>query len=236
MQRKEEDHHLLRPFPLVGRNSHCKKKWPQRELKKKPERESLLLLQNLKLHLLQQDLLLLNWQERSKQKKKHSDEQMKKRKKKRELEEARKKATAAAAEAQAQAAKAAAQASAPVSSGPITGNLEFTTSGNGAKGGPNKKLIIFTVTFTVDGKKVTGSKEDLIVYVDGPTTPTPRVNVMGGTGGAYHIGFTPSEAGQHWVDFIFKGNWSAEPFCLAIKDNFNKTPDFPYTGSERKAK
>eukprot|EP01127_Copromyxa_protea_P004515 TRINITY_DN14371_c0_g1_i1.p1 TRINITY_DN14371_c0_g1~~TRINITY_DN14371_c0_g1_i1.p1 ORF type:complete len:386 (-),score=114.95 TRINITY_DN14371_c0_g1_i1:8-1165(-) len=117
-----------------------------------------------------------------------------------------------------------------VSSGNVSGALSYTISGAGAKGGPAKKLVIFTVTFTIDGEKIEGTKEDLIVYIDGPSTPVPRTNILGGTGGAYHVGFTPTEPGQHWIDFVYKGNACTEPFMLAVKNNFNKTPDFPYTG------
>jgi hypothetical protein len=51
--------------------------------------------------------------------------------------------------------------------------------------------------------------------------------------GAYHVGFTPSAGGQHWFDFTYKGQWANEPFCLQIKNKFNKVPDHPYTGAAR---
>jgi hypothetical protein len=53
------------------------------------------------------------------------------------------------------------------------------------------------------------------------------------TNGAYHVGFTPSVGGQYWFDFTYKGSWANEPFCLAVKNKFNKVPDTPYSGLNR---
>jgi len=75
-------------------------------------------------------------------------------------------------------------------------------------------------------------KEDLVVYIEGPEK-TSRLNVMGGPKSVYHIGFTPKEPGQYWVDFIFRGIWADRPHQLDISDNFYKVPAFPYQGIYR---
>jgi len=75
------------------------------------------------------------------------------------------------------------------------------------------------------------NKDDIGVHVECPGA-TPRFNIMISSG-AYHIGFTPSAGGQHWFDFTYKGQWANDPFCLQIKNKFNKVPDHPYTGAAR---
>jgi len=94
-------------------------------------------------------------------------------------------------------------------------------------------MIIFTVHFKFDGKPAAGAKTDLQVFVDSPSKNV-RVNIMPGAG-AFNIGFTPDEPGQYWIDFVLHGKWAKETFCLPIKNSFNKVPDHPYEGKERKA-
>jgi len=75
-------------------------------------------------------------------------------------------------------------------------------------------------------------KEDLLVFSEN-IGAVPRFSVMGGTGGAYHVGFTPTDGGQYWLDFKWRGIWADEPFLLPVKDKANKVPDVAYTGAER---
>jgi len=118
-----------------------------------------------------------------------------------------------------------------------TDGLQYEIGGRGKDGGNEGKMLIFTVTFKLDGNPVSQpQKEDLVVHVDSPGGATQaRLNIMGGTGGAYHIGLTPGVAGQWWFDFVWRGIWCPEPFMLPIKNRLNKLPDHPYTGAERKA-
>lgn len=112
-------------------------------------------------------------------------------------------------------------------------DVAYTITGKGAKGGVAKQMLIFTCNITVSGKKPTaGIKTDLEVLIEGPSGDV-RVNVMGGPQGAFHIGFTPTEPGQHWVDFIYLGAMLEETFRLDITDNFRKTPTYDYTGKLR---
>lgn len=68
-------------------------------------------------------------------------------------------------------------------------------SGKGANGGPAKQMLMFSVQFKINGKAVSGAKENVQVYVDSPSSQALRVNVMGGPNGLYHFGFTPDEPG-----------------------------------------
>jgi hypothetical protein len=115
-----------------------------------------------------------------------------------------------------------------------SGDVAYTITGKGAKGGPAKAMLIFTFNVTVGGKKPTaGLKTDLEVLIEGPSGDI-RVNVMGGTGGAFHVGFTPTDPGQHWVDFVYLGAMVSTTFQLDITDNFRKVPAYEYTGKLRK--
>eukprot|EP01130_Rhizamoeba_saxonica_P003161 TRINITY_DN135_c0_g1_i1.p1 TRINITY_DN135_c0_g1~~TRINITY_DN135_c0_g1_i1.p1 ORF type:complete len:313 (-),score=86.63 TRINITY_DN135_c0_g1_i1:115-1053(-) len=94
-------------------------------------------------------------------------------------------------------------------------------------------MVIFTCTITDNLRAPSGSKkEDLKVFVEGPDTDGLNINVMGGSRGAYHIGLTPREAGQHWFDFQFKGEFVGEPYMLPVS-NRGDVPDFDYSGIHR---
>jgi len=113
--------------------------------------------------------------------------------------------------------------------------LSYEISGRAKEGGTEGRMCIFTVTLSLDGKPVPNpTKEDLKVYVDCPSGP-PKLNIMGGTGGSYHVGFTPTEGGEFWCDFVWRGHWCKEPFLIAVKNKGNTVPSYPYTGPERKA-
>jgi len=113
--------------------------------------------------------------------------------------------------------------------------LSYDISGRAKEGGTEGRMCIFTATIFLDGKPVPNpTKDDLKVYVDCPTG-TPKLNIMGGTGGAYHVGFTPTEGGEYWCDFVWRGHWCKEPFLIAVKNKANEVPPYPYTGQERKA-
>jgi hypothetical protein len=44
-----------------------------------------------------------------------------------------------------------------------------------------------------------------------------------------------SRVGQHWCDFVYKGVVANNPaYCLTVKNQFNKCPDFAYSGKKRK--
>eukprot|EP01125_Pyxidicula_operculata_P001962 TRINITY_DN1191_c0_g1_i2.p1 TRINITY_DN1191_c0_g1~~TRINITY_DN1191_c0_g1_i2.p1 ORF type:complete len:319 (+),score=99.87 TRINITY_DN1191_c0_g1_i2:125-1081(+) len=94
-------------------------------------------------------------------------------------------------------------------------------------------MTICTVAFEVDGKKPFNANKDDLVVVSENNGATPKFTIMGGTGGSYHVGFTPADAGQYWLDFRFKEHWSTEPFMLPIKDKTGKVPDVSYTGSAK---
>jgi len=118
-------------------------------------------------------------------------------------------------------------------SSPQSSNVgwKYAVTGKGANGGPSGSLLMFTVTIKKDGKALTDSKkEDLVVYIDSPVK-VPSTNVMGGTGGAWHVGFTPQSKGKHWVDFVYKGEFIGQAYALPIGGN----DDHPYTGKERAA-
>jgi len=109
------------------------------------------------------------------------------------------------------------------------GGWKYAISGKGANGGPAKSLLMFTFTLKKDGKAITDSKkEDLTVHIEGKIKP-PSVNVMGGPGGIWHIGFTPQDKGKHWIDFVYRGEFIGEPYSMPIGGN----EDYEYTGKER---
>jgi len=94
-------------------------------------------------------------------------------------------------------------------------------------------MIIFSTTIRVDGELPDDpQKDDLAVYIEGPEKSI-RLNVMGGPKSVYHIGFTPKEPGQYWVDFVFRGKWADRPHQLDITDSFFKIPPHPYQGVYR---
>jgi hypothetical protein len=111
-------------------------------------------------------------------------------------------------------------------------SLTYEIGGRGKDGGPEGRMLIFSVNFKLDGQPITNPlKEDIGVHIECPGTP-PRCTVMI-TNGAHHIGFTPVVGGQYWFDFTFKGIWVNEPFCLPIKNKTNQVPDHPYTAAAR---
>jgi len=113
--------------------------------------------------------------------------------------------------------------------------LSYDISGRAKEGGTEGRMCIFTVTLLLDGKPVPNpTKEDLKVFVDCPGGP-PKLNIMGGNGGSYHVGFTPTEGGEFYCDFLWRGHWCKEPFLIAVKNKANMVPSHPYTGPERKA-
>jgi len=83
-------------------------------------------------------------------------------------------------------------------------SVTYSISGRGQKGGVANSVLIFTVSFKVDDAIPNSNKTDLEVFVEGPEDSPPKVNIMGGERGTYHVGFTPAQAGQYWVDFVFK--------------------------------
>nr|ABD16178.1 110 kDa actin binding protein interacting with anti-filamin antibody [Amoeba proteus] len=112
--------------------------------------------------------------------------------------------------------------------------VEYSITGKGAKGGPAKSMLIFTCNITVSGKKPSaGIKTDLEVLIECPTGDL-RVNVMGGPGGAFHVGFNPPEPGQYWIDFVYLGTLVEKTFLLEITDAARKVPENPYTGKVKK--
>eukprot|EP01126_Amoeba_proteus_P005487 TRINITY_DN1184_c0_g1_i2.p1 TRINITY_DN1184_c0_g1~~TRINITY_DN1184_c0_g1_i2.p1 ORF type:complete len:768 (+),score=275.04 TRINITY_DN1184_c0_g1_i2:659-2962(+) len=113
--------------------------------------------------------------------------------------------------------------------------VEYSITGKGAKGGPAKSMLIFTCNVMVSGKKPSaGIKTDLEVLIESPAGPDLRVNVMGGTGGAFHVGFNPPEPGQYWIDFVYLGALVEKTFLLEITDTAKKVPEYPYTGKLKK--
>jgi len=107
--------------------------------------------------------------------------------------------------------------------------LTYKTSGRGVSGGPVGSMLIFTVAIELDGKVPPNPvKEDLTVFVSSPGDPL-KPTVMGGTGGSYHIGLKPTEAGQHYVDFCWRGTWASEAYMLPVKDKSGNVPDHTYT-------
>ena len=131
--------------------------------------------------------------------------------------------------------------------------LTYEISGRGKDGGPKGKTAIFTATFKLDGKVLMNAKkEDLVVHVESPSSSSIKPTIMGGPGGAYHIGFTPDAAGtlgisdyktvtdtyhmtgQHWFEFVWRGEWANEPLMVPFQDG-TKVPDHKYEGIHRKA-
>jgi hypothetical protein len=110
--------------------------------------------------------------------------------------------------------------------------LTYEIGGRGKEGGVEARMVIFSVTFKIDGKTVTNPvKEDIGVHCECPGT-VPRLTIMI-SNGSYQVGLTPTTGGQHWFDFTYKGTWANDPFCLAVKNKLNKVPDHPYTGAAR---
>jgi len=107
-------------------------------------------------------------------------------------------------------------------------------SGRCAKGGVATKMFIISaaVRFAGDIVPEDAKKEDLVVYVEGPDKNI-RLNIMANAKAVYHIGFTPREAGQYWIDFVFRGEWAEKPYMFEISDAFNRVPNFPYQGIYR---
>jgi len=112
-------------------------------------------------------------------------------------------------------------------------SVTYVISGRSAKGGAAKQMAILSAAIRVDDAVPNStSKTDLEVVIEGPDGDTqPKINIMGGERGNFHIGFTPNSPGQYWLDFIFKGALANEPFLLPVKDATNKVPPHPeYTG------
>jgi len=110
-------------------------------------------------------------------------------------------------------------------------SVTYTMSGRSAKGGQIKQMVILSAAVKVDDSVPNSAKTDLEVIIECPEDTQPKVSIMGGERGNFHIGFTPSAAGQYWIDLIFKGVLANEPFLLPIKDSGNKVPAQPnYTG------
>jgi len=107
--------------------------------------------------------------------------------------------------------------------------------GRCAKGGVATKMFIISCAIRLPGDVVPedAKKEDLAVFVEGPDKNIRNVNVMANAKAVYHIGFTPREAGQYWIDFVFRGEWAEKPIMFEICDAFNKVPNFPYQGIYR---
>jgi len=80
---------------------------------------------------------------------------------------------------------------------------------------------------------VGSKKEDLSVHVETPSASV-KPSIMGGNGGNFIIGFSPTVAGQYWFDFCYKGKWSTTPFCVPINEGGN-VPSNSYTGSVKQA-
>lgn len=94
-------------------------------------------------------------------------------------------------------------------------------------------MLIFTVTLELDGKPLKDpKKEDLSVSIECPGE-VPRTNIMGGSGGSYHVGFKPFVGGQHWIDFKWRDIWAEETFQMPVKDKSGKVPNHPYTGTAK---
>jgi len=110
-------------------------------------------------------------------------------------------------------------------------SVTYAITGRSAKGGAIKQMAILSAAIKVDDGIPTSGKQDLEVIIEGPVETQPKISIMGGDRGNFHIGFTPSAAGQYWLDFIFKGTLANEPFLLPVKDAANKVPPTPaYTG------
>lgn len=112
--------------------------------------------------------------------------------------------------------------------------VEYQITGKGVAGGVVGKLCVFTVNFTIGGKKpFDSSKTDLHCALEGPSRKC-HIMVSGGISGSFHVGFTPDQPGQHWIDFRLKDEWAAQPYCLKIIGGTgNSCPDYPYTGKEK---
>eukprot|EP01123_Difflugia_compressa_P010973 TRINITY_DN4177_c0_g1_i1.p1 TRINITY_DN4177_c0_g1~~TRINITY_DN4177_c0_g1_i1.p1 ORF type:complete len:221 (+),score=45.64 TRINITY_DN4177_c0_g1_i1:16-678(+) len=111
-------------------------------------------------------------------------------------------------------------------------SVTYTTSGRNAKGGQVKTMLLVQVAIKIDDQiPFKSQKSDLEVFVEGPEEP--KVSVLGGERGNFHVGFTPNVAGQFWLEFVYKGTVANEPFLLPVRDLFNKVPEHPYTGKFR---
>eukprot|EP01125_Pyxidicula_operculata_P021515 TRINITY_DN8325_c0_g1_i1.p1 TRINITY_DN8325_c0_g1~~TRINITY_DN8325_c0_g1_i1.p1 ORF type:complete len:340 (+),score=122.22 TRINITY_DN8325_c0_g1_i1:1086-2105(+) len=112
--------------------------------------------------------------------------------------------------------------------------ITYQVSGRGSNGGSVSNLLYLIVTVKVDGKPTEGRKEDLQVYVEGPE-PVSKVTVLGGDRGSYVVAFLPQQPGEHWLEVVFKGEWSEHTYGVGIRDELSSdVPSTPYTGSVRK--
>jgi len=113
--------------------------------------------------------------------------------------------------------------------------VTYTVDGRGSTGGPANKMILFSTTIRVDGEfPADPQKNDLEVYIEGPDNSIRNINVTGGgRKSVYHIGFTPKQPGQYWVDFVFRGIWADQPHKLDITDSNFQIPPYPYQGIYR---
>jgi len=93
-------------------------------------------------------------------------------------------------------------------------------------------MLLIQVNIKVDDQiPFKSQKSDLEVFIEGPEDP--KISILGGERGNFHVGFNPSVAGQFWMDFVYKGTVANEPFLLPVKDMFNKVPEVTYTGKYR---
>jgi len=110
--------------------------------------------------------------------------------------------------------------------------VTYTITGRSAKGGAFKTMLLIQVAIKVDDQiPFKSQKSDLEVIVEGPEEP--KISVLGGERGNFHVGFNPNIAGQYWLDFVYKGIVANEPFLVPVKDMFNKVPEVHYTGKSR---
>ena len=77
-------------------------------------------------------------------------------------------------------------------------------------------------------------QEDLVVHIDAPNDDSPKVNVMGGNNGSWTIGYVPRQAGQYYIDFVFRGKFATEPYMMPITQG-SSVPEHTYRGRERNA-
>jgi hypothetical protein len=99
-------------------------------------------------------------------------------------------------------------------------------------GGPVNRLLTFMVDIKVDNQIPKQCKKtDLKVCIEGPSTIS-NVNIMGGDRANFKVSFTPTVAGSHWADFVFKGTWANHPHKFPISDGPN-CPEHEYTGKYR---
>jgi hypothetical protein len=111
-------------------------------------------------------------------------------------------------------------------------SVTYIVSGAGVNGGPvNRKIMVSVDMKMNDTIPRNCKKSDLAVYVEGPSNIS-NVSIMGGDRGKFHLGFTPTSPGIHWVDFVFQGVWASEPYKLQISDGAN-CPATEYEGKYR---